>query len=347
MAALSAAEYSRVQELSEQLDLIRLDRASSLDDLLPEIRDVLAADSLLVLSPVQRPAGWDVERFHHVGFDVGSAFRRRFVSFLDTAPKRFAWYDAARPEREQRNRVIDAIDIIHPGEYEASQIYTAVMQPTGLHRHRQPRVLVCDGPSLLAWFGAFHSERFTVRQQRLLAMFVPALRRRLRVERQMQVEPRARVILETVLETFGAPAFVLDARARILESSRAGRALIELARDDVATALRDALAGRPNRMAIELTPIVARGTPVCWLAIVRAGSAEARIANAVAQAVARWALTTRQRAVLELVLRGHSTTTIAAELAVSERAIQHHLTALYDRIGVDSRTALIASVLGS
>ena len=35
------------------------------------------------------------------------------------------------------------------------------MVPLGLQRHKQLRVLVCDGPALLAWVGAFHSTAST------------------------------------------------------------------------------------------------------------------------------------------------------------------------------------------
>jgi DNA-binding CsgD family transcriptional regulator len=61
--------------------------------------------------------------------------------------------------------------------------------------------------------------------------------------------------------------------------------------------------------------------------------------------VARWGLTPRQREVLGRVAGGDATGTIAAALGISERAIEMHLTALFDRVGVDSRAALVARVL--
>ena len=338
-------ERARVRELSNELDTLRLGRSSAIPEVLPEIRQLLAAESMLLLCPVERLSGWDLERFDHDRFPVDAELRRRMIRFFDTAPRRFAWYDATRPEPKQRNRVLDAIGIIPPGEYEASRIYAEVMKPTGVHRHRQPRVLVCDGPSLLGWFGAFHSVPFDARQNRLLAAMVPAMQRRLRIERQMRIGDRRHAILQHALEQLGAPAFVVDARGRVLEASCAGRALHDARPREIAGALRDALAGRPNPTTFEVTQVADAGVPSCWLAVARAGSKDARLAGALATAAARWALTPRQRDVLERIVRGTANATIAAELGISARAVELHVTALFDRAGVNGRAALVAAVL--
>lgn len=343
---LAPRDLARVREISEELETIRLDGTSGVAAVLPAMRQLLGAESLLVLSPIERAMGWDVERFEHDNFPADVEFRRRFIRFFETAPARFAWYDATRPEPEQRNRVIEAIGRIPPGEYEASRIYAEVMRPTSLHRHRQPRVLVCDGASLLAWFGAFHPEPFDARQDRLLEAWIRPMQRRLRIERQLRVGSRARAILEHALDQLGAPAFVIDARGHMLEASSSGRALCDMRQTEVSGALRDALAGRPNAMGFELTSIAEAGSPACWLAIARAGSADARLASAIARATARWSLTARQREVLELVVRGTANATIAAELGIAERTVELHVTALFDRAGVDSRAALVAAVFG-
>ncbi|MGE5181252.1 MAG: LuxR C-terminal-related transcriptional regulator, partial [Acidobacteriota bacterium] len=89
-----------------------------------------------------------------------------------------------------------------------------------------------------------------------------------------------------------------------------------------------------------------RGAPIGWLAIAAARSRDARLTEAVAVASARWRLSARQQQVLAAVVRGDPTTTIAANLGVSERAIELHITALFDRAGVASRAALVSLVLG-
>lgn len=348
---LSGGDRRVVREIVEELAILRLDRpGSAIPGILPAARGALACESLLVLSPLERITGWDIERFDHDNFPDGDAFRDRFLRFFETAPRRYAWYDASRPEPEQRNRVIEAVAMIPPAELLASRIYREVIEPSGLHRHRQPRVLVCDGPSLLGWFGSFHPEPFDARQNRLLAALVPALQARMRIERQLAHTTRVRAVLDHALDQIGAPAFVIGASGNVLEASTSAFALFATRRGEITMAIADAIAGRPaavGGLALELTRIAEPGTPACYLAVVRAGSSDARIASAVLAASVRWGLTPRQREVLELVVRGIATPTIAAQLRVSARAIELHLTALFARAQVDNRSALISAVLAA
>lgn len=53
--------------------------------------------------------------------------------------------------------------------------------------HAQLRVLVCEGPSLLAWVGAFRHEPFTTRERWLLDQLVTPLRDRLTLERRLDI----------------------------------------------------------------------------------------------------------------------------------------------------------------
>ncbi|MET7479093.1 LuxR C-terminal-related transcriptional regulator [Streptomyces sp. NPDC005648] len=57
-------------------------------------------------------------------------------------------------------------------------------------------------------------------------------------------------------------------------------------------------------------------------------------------------LTTAQLRVAALILRGHSTRQIVAELHISANTVQEHLTAAFDKFGVRSRRELVAAVLG-
>lgn len=352
---MDSRDLKLIREIAEELATLRLGRGSGIAGVLPAARQFLEADSLLVLSPLERPNGWEVERFDHDNFPGDAAFERRFLTFFETAPKRYAWYDASRPEPEQRNVVIDAIDLAPPEELLVSRIYREVILPSGLHLHRQPRVLVCDGPSLLAWFGAFHDREFTPAQKQKLAALVPAFQQRLKIERELAGVARTRAVLEHVLDQIGAPAFVIDARGVILEASTSGMELLDSRRRDVLAALSDAIArhrvargtNTPDLLSFELTRISEAGTPVSYLAVLRSGSTDARISAAVASAASRWQLTRRQREVLELVVRGVATPTIAATLRVSARAIELHLTALFARAEVENRSALISAVLAN
>jgi DNA-binding NarL/FixJ family response regulator len=52
-------------------------------------------------------------------------------------------------------------------------------------------------------------------------------------------------------------------------------------------------------------------------------------------------LTRRERQVFDLAVQGQSTPVIAARLRRSERTIEHHLAAVYAKLGVKSRAELV------
>jgi DNA-binding CsgD family transcriptional regulator len=55
----------------------------------------------------------------------------------------------------------------------------------------------------------------------------------------------------------------------------------------------------------------------------------------------RYRLSPREAEVAELVLRGYRNPDIAANLGIASSTIKRHLTRIFDKIGVDSRTQLI------
>jgi DNA-binding NarL/FixJ family response regulator len=56
-------------------------------------------------------------------------------------------------------------------------------------------------------------------------------------------------------------------------------------------------------------------------------------------------LTPRQAEILTLLVRGDANKAIAAELGISERCVKWHLTNVYRKLSVESRTAAVASAL--
>jgi len=56
----------------------------------------------------------------------------------------------------------------------------------------------------------------------------------------------------------------------------------------------------------------------------------------------RYRLSPREAEVAELVLRGYRNPDIAASLGIASSTIKRHLTRIFDKIGVDSRTQLIS-----
>ena len=339
---IEPAEGRAVASIAEELALVRLDQPSSVGGLMPAMRALVQLDNLVMFSPVQRPSGWHVERFHSDRVARADELERRFLTFLASAPRRYAWYDALHPEPEQRDRVIDALDIIPPGELEASQVYRDVLAPMGFHRHRQPRVLVCDGASLLAWFGAFHAGPVDARHRALLGALIAPVQARLAIERRLAGAPGC--ALEAALEALGSPAFVVGPAAQIYEANASARVLLETRGAEVHAALHAVLAGGTHPLGVELVALREPAGAERWLAIVRP-SADERIAACVARAGLRWSLSPRKREVLAMIVRGEPTTTIAADLGTSERSVELHVTSLFERAGVANRTALVARVL--
>jgi DNA-binding NarL/FixJ family response regulator len=56
---------------------------------------------------------------------------------------------------------------------------------------------------------------------------------------------------------------------------------------------------------------------------------------------AAYGLTPRERAVVDLVVRGSSTRQISQTLYISEYTVQDHLSNIFDKVGVRDRRALV------
>jgi DNA-binding NarL/FixJ family response regulator len=65
----------------------------------------------------------------------------------------------------------------------------------------------------------------------------------------------------------------------------------------------------------------------------------------VRMAAARWRLTARQQEVLELLARGLTNAIVADTLAISERTVEFHVTAILDKAGADSRMSLLVRLI--
>ena len=313
----------------------------AIEDVLPDVHRLLEIEAVLVLTPAEGLDGLEVARFQSVGFRDADGVRAGFADVFRRQPRRYAWYDPIRPEPEQRNRVIEAHAVMGPGELEQSYIYQRALRPFGLQSHRQPRVLLCEGASLLAWFGGFHPEPVTPRHLRMLRRLARPMRRRLALERQLGPLQRSAALV-AALEQLGAPAFVL-AGQRIVEANASARTLLAARRREVL----EALSSPPGATSLDVdhVPVCLAGYPELRLAIVRGASQDARIAHAVERAAASWRLSPRQCDVLRGIVRGDASATIAAELAISDRAVELHVTAMFGRAGVTSRAELAAAAL--
>jgi DNA-binding CsgD family transcriptional regulator len=247
----------------------------------------------------------------------------------------WATYDPRCPASDQRNRVCSfpIKQLTTTGAY-------AVLRKYGVNT-AQIRVLMCEGPSLLAWVGAFRDDAFTDRERSLLARIITTLRRRLVLERRLQEADAKSSLLEVALERIASAAFVTDARGHVLHANVAGRAVLDRNARELLPRL--AAAQSIHDSEFEIHAITARGVPLQRLVFLREPTD--LCAARVARAAQCWSLTGRQSEVLHAILRGQTNARISAELQISERTVEVHVTAILERAQCVSRAALISSAL--
>lgn len=336
-------DLAHVAEIADELGVVRPGRCA-IATIVPKVRQLLELDHALVLSPIVRDDELRFELFHADGIPDVAYVERLFASGISSSPPRYAWYDPTHPEVWQRNRIIDARDLMSDEELAQTPFYQDTLRPAALHTQRQPRVLICEGSSLLAWFGGFHSKRVEPRQRALLRRLIAPMRSRLIVDRMLARAMRQQVSLHAALDELGAPTMILGRDGRVHETNAAARALCNPT--ELAAAAGDAIAGRPPSVGFDLIKIEERGTSHGWLAVAN-GHRDERVASSIAIAAQRWRVTARQLEVLQHVVAGRSNVSIALDLRVSQRAVELHVAALFERAGVGSRCALVAAVLGN
>ena len=338
MAVVSSSrgDVPAMAEIRQQLETLDLDRKDSLTQVCDDVRRLLDVDIVCLYSLDEVPVGLGLSRYHASG--MPQRFSHLFREFLASAPQRWGLYDAARPEPDQRNRVIESTRLVGQG---GLPVLDRVFAPLGLADHAHLRTLLCEGASLLGWFGAITSGPYTARHVRILRALARPMHARLLADRRLQRARLAAAALDVLIEAIPSPAFLVDGRAAICEANAAGRALLARSDRDVHAAVADALAGRAPAMPVRLTRLHKRALAPHWLAIFQVDATSARVA-----AVAcRFRLTPREAEVLLWVARGATNQRIAAELGCSERTVELHVTHILDKAGVANRTALVAALL--
>ncbi len=262
--------------------------------------------------------------------------------FIAAQTKPFAAYDPRRPEPWNRNAVLDFPDLARRG-MPSTPVTRVAFPKLGVDVAGQLRVLVCDGPSLLAWVGGFRDEPYTAKDRRVFAALVPALRRRLLLERTLATAATVRAALDVALDQLAGAAFLVAPNGRPLATNALGQAAFDTDPSGTRSRLERAAREKTRESGYQVTPVVSKGAPAAYLLIERNnGTGEART-----QAAARaWSLTRRQREVLARAIDGASNARIAAELRISDRTVEAHLAAIMARAQVGSRAALVSAALG-
>lgn len=255
----------------------------------------------------------------------------RLVTYVGGVDRTPFLYDPERPAADQRNRV----QVLGTSD-DAPPIARRVLATAGLERLHQIRVIVCDGPELLAWFGGFRDRPFTAEDEALLRRLVPALRTAFLWKRRLARADEAIVGLDAVMNALSCPAFIVRGGCRLEHVNTAGRPLADAHGRRLVTELVERVtAGEAERVAI-----TGRGVSALELFVLRGASA--RGDAALARATERWRLTRRQREVLALVAAGDTNKSIATKLACAEVTVELHVTALLRKSGTTTRTELVS-----
>jgi DNA-binding CsgD family transcriptional regulator len=329
-------ERSLVHRLDAICTALRAPGALSLDELAAELRQALGADRAAVFS--FRAVADDrvqLAMFHASGVPRSTPGALDQALAIDPC-----WaYHPLRPAAQDRDRaVVFRSREVEPLRERIPALDRLLATDPWVSDDHQIRFLVCDGPDLLAWFGGFRGGRsgFGEREAAVLRRIAPALRDRLRLERDVARGRLAFAALPAALEEVAAPAFLVSARGDVLHANGAGAAqLASPGGRDVRAWL--ATRGHP---AYRWTELRAPGLQPHFLVV--AHRPPSRHAERAAACARQWGLTPRQAEVLAALARGASNKVAAAELGCGEPTVEFHVTALLAKAGCESRAALVA-----
>jgi hypothetical protein len=321
MARFPAGDASRLREVEAELACIRESGPSALEWLAPTLRDVLGTEKGFACAYAPRGDGVQIIRGGESGLP------REFLTFADQwlkdAPVSWTSYNPMRPEPAQRNAALTLADI-----YRVSGIKTAPVVPTvyarfGIANDDTLRVLVCDGPSLLGYLAFFQSNAFEKRQQRMLSRLVPAMRRRLSRERLLGARDPTRQLLDAALAEIPSAAFIMSVAGSVMEANGVGALRLESGGIELRRRLSDAVLSPHAGLSFRVTKVGAEGASPRFLVVEVATLGGLQ---KVQSAGLRWGLSRREMEVLVALAQGMPTRTIAAELGISERTVEAHLT---------------------
>jgi DNA-binding CsgD family transcriptional regulator len=150
---------------------------------------------------------------------------------------------------------------------------------------------------------------------------------------------------ETALSMIPHPTFVTGSGGEILQANAHGEQLLVRERVDIQRSLVEAVRGQPHDHAWRLTSLGDALRPAGFIAVLEPAALVSGAAPDLHAVVGRWKLTARQTEVLALVARGATNAEIADALGIKRRTVEFHLSALFDKAGVDNRATLIARLL--
>ncbi len=201
----------------------------------------------------------------------------------------------------------------------------------------QLRVLLCDGPNLLAWLGGTTSRRPGVESDHFLLAAAEVARPRLRWEQALGRATWSWAAVTAMLESLGRPAWLATNRGTLLTANSAAVQRWNSAGREFRSELAQVAAGAPRPGWQVLRVQGSEGMPEVLL-LLEAASA------VLPSQISALQLTPRQHRVAELLVTGSSNRHIARTLGCSEKTVETHVTAILRRAGVPSTAAFAAAI---
>lgn len=314
-----------------------------LESIVPHVRDLLDGDQALAYRIDCRGDAMTLDFGYCSGLGPQARFQEMTASYLSASKGQVTGYRLPTPEPLERNAILllaSASEELKRRHWSAP-ITRNLIPKLGLADQDQIRVLICDGPHLLTWIGAFRLTPFSRAEGERLQRLVEPLRNRLKLEESLRRLSVRGAALDIAMDALGAPAFILDRRGDVVHANEAGRALASDERAAFVERGKKALAGRgPSDQGLSLLQIQAEGLPPHSLLLQRPGSSSEKRLVAFQR---HWKLTQRQSQVLQQILEGKPNKVIGAILGIQEGTVELHVTSLFRKAGVESRSELVAA----
>ncbi len=341
MGKLIADAEQRLRAVDDLLTNYSLE-ADNLRGGLEALRELLETDKVFLYSLGQRGDGDDVTVTRHL---LAGTSHVDWGPVLDEyiCGRGVHWggFNVIRPERAQRDCVLSLAEVNVLTDQKSAIVHRELSPRLGIAQCDVARVLVCEGPSLLASVSMIQAAPVEERQRALLERVVPSLRKRLEFDRMVSHASLTDSAIVVALDAIPGAAWLVGPNREIRYANTAGRARLDADRVVTYEAIVAATIG-PTPSSQFKVATVRSASSSAHLVVENADPSAG--SNDIAAAVKRLGLTPAQGRVFEQVVGGSSNASIAAELAVAERTVEAHVTAILVKAQVASRAALIVQL---